>query len=267
MRKTMKITNKGFWLMIALIAVLCSMGAVQGQWTSTLGIHHNLFTGNMNLVYGEEKAFLIAVVDSQGREVQSLGKVDYKFADKTKKTVELNIADPADWLEEIINNPNHMLMIQYYIEPESDSSIERIVPEKADISQPSREKVVFSESDLQLSIGHTSYDLAELPEAIQHAMKTVDLEWNVYREIEQDESAQGRNEDAPILATVYLTLTDSSRRALDNAESGVILLDESTDEVTAAEVEAFFSVGDGSTLSFVIHSKYTFTLDLALQQA
>lgn len=268
MRLKRSMMSKGFWLMIVLIVVLCGMGAVQGQWTSTLGVQKNLLTGKMNLIYGEDEAFRMAIADRDGKEINSLGKVDYQFVDKTKKKVELKLGTSTSWLEQLMDDPEYILKIQYYIEPAADSSIEKIVPEKADLTKTSAEKITFCERDLQLESGNTIYALEELPSILQKQIGTVDLEWNVYREISQEEVLSfNKGEETEILATVYLTLTDSSRRALANAKSATILLDESTDEATVAEVEEFFSAGENDKLSFIIHSNYTFTLDLALQQA
>lgn len=247
-RKMKKTPSYLITAMLILMLILCLMGVGYASWVKNLNVSLAVHTGSMKAGFDSERPYSVQIVDSEGTRVSEAlygNDINCRLMDDDKKaTILLNQA----LLAEELAVPDRMLMLQYPLEFDAESTVETARLYQTDYTLPSAEQVAFEPLRAILTV-------AGMEGVLPWPSENATLYFNVYRQIETI--------DEQLIGTMFLKLTGESAALL--AHPATLTLDAA--DISSDMLSLVTPTGDSTGfMQGELDVEYTFSVPLYIEQ-
>ncbi len=288
MRKSKRNRNP-LWLTLFLIVCLCAMGTAYAAWTQPLKVMQSLKSGNFSIEFDskEDIQFSIVRIDYDDNEIEiekseRIKRNNIEF-ENDNKSVKIKL-DNELMAKDLTASNDRVIMLNYPIMVDANSSVDSIFPLKADFKSDSKETLEVIPLSLKISVDNNdvlivkkedpqqvvdNYDDLNisnknivLDEDAQNeilAMLNVPLEFETYRQIEAVEDKK--------IGTIFLKPKSSSINRLEKEISITLSYDDLINN-TQVDRDSIITNGDSTgNCSARISIEYLFSIPLIVEQS
>lgn len=239
--------------MILILAVcLCVIGTGYAAWSRYLSISASVTSGSLNIVFDQSRPYGVEIVNSNGTRAGGAAAGSEISCVLTGAGKQARLSFERTLLLEELADSGRLLMLQYPLMIDENSTVRSVLLYEADLGRPAQEQLEFRPTDVQFTVGGSEY---AAPAGL------VDFEtplyWDVYRQLAADGDQ--------LVGTIFLKLSAESLQAL--RDPGQLHLDVSELPEELASYVIPIEDGTSGVLAAEIKVDYSFSVPLFIEQA